>query len=120
MNGLSPEVMKEVFPFNENTTYNTRNERKFYSRVIKSVTFDSETLSHVAPKMWELAPAEIIKNEESVACFKRAIKKMETNELSLSSMPDVCFSGWFHIIYFVIRHKSVTPIFALLLLFLSY
>ena len=92
MNGLSPEVMKEVFPFNENTTYNTRNERKFYSRVIKSVTFDYETLSHVAPKMWELAPAEIIKNEESVACFKRAIfcryfsndKKLKKVTLQLS------------------------------------
>ena len=24
VNGLSPEIMKEVFPFNENTSYNTR------------------------------------------------------------------------------------------------
>ena len=46
VNGLSPEV----FPFNENTSYNTRNKRKFHSRSIKSVTFGSET-SHLAPKM---------------------------------------------------------------------
>ena len=74
VNGLSPEIMKEVFPFNENTSYNTRNKRKFHSRSIKSVTFGSETLSHLAPKIWELVPVEI-KNVDSVASFKRAIKK---------------------------------------------
>ena len=30
VNGLSPEIMKEVFPFNEITSYNTRNKRKFH------------------------------------------------------------------------------------------
>ena len=74
VNGLSPEIMKEVFPFNENTSYNTRNKRKFHSRSIKSVAFGSETLSHLAPKIWELVPVEI-KNVESVASFNRAIKK---------------------------------------------
>ena len=74
VNGLSPEIMKEVFPFNENTSYNTRNKRKFHSRAIKSVVFGSEMLSHLAPKIWELVPVEI-KNVESVASFNRAIKK---------------------------------------------
>ena len=32
---------------------------------------------------------------------------METNKLPLSSMPDVCFSGWFRVIDFMIRHKPV-------------
>ena len=76
VNGLSPEIMKEVFPFNENTSYNTRNKRKFHSRSIKSVAFGSETLSHLASKIWELVPVEI-KNVESVASFKRAIKKQK-------------------------------------------
>ena len=74
VNGLLPEIKKEVLPFNENTSYNTSNKRKFYSRSIKSVAFGSETLSHMAPKIWKLAPVEI-KNVESVASFKRAIKK---------------------------------------------
>ena len=74
VNGLSPEIMKEVFTFNEKTSYNTRNKRKFHSRAIKLVTFGSETLTHLAPKIWELFLVEI-KNVESVACFKRAIKK---------------------------------------------
>ena len=59
VNGLSPEIMKEVFPFNDNTTYNTRSKRKLYSRAIKLVTFCSETLSHLVPKIWELVPVEI-------------------------------------------------------------
>ena len=69
--------MEEVFPFNENTTYTTRNKTnktKFHSRAIKLVTFFSETASHLAPKIWELIPVGI-ENVESVACFKRAIKK---------------------------------------------
>ena len=35
VNGFSPDIMKEVFPFNENTSYNTRNKRKFHSRILK-------------------------------------------------------------------------------------
>ena len=72
VNGLSPKIMKEVFPFSENTTYNTSN-RKFHSRAIKSFTFGSKTLPLLAPKIWELVPVEI-KKVESVVCFKRAIK----------------------------------------------
>ena len=51
LNGLSPEITKEVFLFNENTTYNTRNETKFHLRAMKLVSFGSETLSHLARKI---------------------------------------------------------------------
>ena len=74
VNGLSREIMKKAFPFNENTSYNTRNKRKFHSRSIKSVTFGTETLSHLASKIWELVPVEI---KNVFASFKRAIKKWE-------------------------------------------
>ena len=43
VNGFSPEIMKEAFPFNENTSYNTRNKRKFHSKSVKLVTFGPET-----------------------------------------------------------------------------
>ena len=29
-NGLSPEIMKKVFPFSENMTYNTRNKKVLF------------------------------------------------------------------------------------------
>ena len=113
MGGLLPEIMKDVFPFNDNTIYNSGNKIKLHSRAIKFVTFGSETLSHL-----QLVPVDI-KFVESVSCFKRSTKKMETNKLSFSFMPDVCFSGWFCVIYFMILHKPVL-LFFLFLLFLSY
>ena len=73
VNGFSPDIMKDVFPLNENLRYNTRNKRTFHSRDIRTVHFGSETLSHLAPKIWELVPEEI-KKLESVASFKNAIK----------------------------------------------
>ena len=106
VNRLSPETMKEVFPFNENTSYNARNKRKFHSRSVKSVAFGSEMLSHLAPKIWELVLVEI-KNAKSVASFKRAIKKWKTINCLCRLCRTYVFLGWFRVIYFMIRHKPV-------------
>ena len=106
VNGLSPKIMKDVFTFNENTSYNTRNKRKFHQRSKKSVTFGSETLSYLGPKIWELVPVEI-KNADLAASFKRAIKKWKPINCPCHlCMPDVCFSVWFRVIDFMIRHKA--------------
>ena len=64
--------MKDVFPLNENSFYNTRNKITFHSRHTRTAHFGSETLSH--PKTWELLSEEI-KKLESVASFKNVIKK---------------------------------------------
>ena len=74
VNGISPEIKKEYFPFNEKTFYNTRNKRMFHLKSIKSVAFGSEALSHLVPKIWELASVKI-EDVDSVTSFKRAIKK---------------------------------------------
>ena len=74
VNGFSPDIMKDVFPFNTNASYNIRNRRTFRSRPVRTVNFGSETLSYLAPKIWELIP-ENFKTLESVASFKTAIKK---------------------------------------------
>ena len=59
VNGLSPGIIKEVFPFNENTTYDTRKKRKFHLRAVKLVNFGSESLYHMAPKILEIVSVEI-------------------------------------------------------------
>ena len=59
VNGFSPDIMKDVFPLNENSCYNTRNKITFHSRQIRTVDIGSETLSHLALKIWELVPEEI-------------------------------------------------------------
>ena len=74
VNGFSPDIMKDVFPLNENLCYNTRNKRTLNSRNIRTVHFGSETLSQLAPKIWQLLPQEIQKLE-SVASSKNAVKK---------------------------------------------
>ena len=74
VNGFSPDIMKDVFPLNANSFYNTKNKRTFHSRHIRTVHFRSETLSHLAPKIWELVLEEI-KKLEPVTSFKNAIKK---------------------------------------------
>ena len=51
-----------------------KNRRNFHSTPIKLVTFGSETLSSLTPKIWELVPVEI-KNVTSIAFLKRAITK---------------------------------------------
>ena len=42
VNGFSPAIMKDVFPFNANSFYNTRNKRTFHSRHIRTVHFGSK------------------------------------------------------------------------------
>ena len=66
--------MKGVFLLNANSFYNTRNKRTFHSRHIRTVHFGSETLSQLAPEIWELVPDQI-KKLEPVASFKNANKK---------------------------------------------
>ena len=70
VNGLPPEIMKEVFPFNE--TYNTRNKNKVSFEGYK-IVYGSETLSHLALEIWEFVPVEI-KIGESVSCLRELLK----------------------------------------------
>ena len=50
-NRFSLDIMKDVFPFNENSFDNTRNKKTFHLRHIRTAHFGSETLSHLAPKI---------------------------------------------------------------------
>ena len=78
VNGISPDLMTEVFPFND-SGYNLRNKRTFKSRRVKSMRYGTDSLAYLAPKIWELVPNEI-KAVESLASFKSAIKKWKTTE----------------------------------------
>ena len=74
MGEFSPDIMKDVFPLNENSFYKTSKKRTLGSRHIITAHFGSETLSHLALKIWDLVP-EWVKNLESAASFKNAIEK---------------------------------------------
>ena len=66
--------MKDVFPLITTSNYDIRNRKTFYSRTVKIVYNGTESLSYLAPKIWELIPKEI-RLIESLSVFKIAIRK---------------------------------------------
>ena len=59
LNGLSPDLMKDVFPFNDDSGYSTGNKRTFKSKHVKTVRYSTDSLAYLAPKIWELVPNEM-------------------------------------------------------------
>ena len=58
-NCLSPEIMKEVFIFQENENYNLRSGTHLTNRNIHTVHFGTDTVTNLVPKIWKLVPDEI-------------------------------------------------------------
>ena len=54
---LSPEVMKLVFPLKPQGKYVWENI--FQTHNIKTVSWGSETLGHIGPKIWSIIPKEL-------------------------------------------------------------
>ena len=51
LNGLSPDLMKDVFPLNDDSGYSTGNKRTFKSRNVKTVGYGTDSLAYLAPKL---------------------------------------------------------------------
>ena len=77
-NCLSPEIMKEVFIFQENENYNLRSGTHLMNRNIHTVHFGTDTITNLGPKIWKLVPDEI-KNVSSLLVFKSRIKTWTTD-----------------------------------------
>ena len=71
-NGLSPELMNDVFEFIEKP-YSLRTTSHFRSRKIRTTKYGIETPSYLGPKLWNLVPNEY-KTIESLEDFKAKIK----------------------------------------------
>ena len=74
--GLSPSIMKNVFLFNTNISYNLRSRNELYSRNPKTVKYGTETISHLAPKIWPPV-SDAIKSSKSLDVFKSKIRQWE-------------------------------------------
>ena len=74
INGISPEIMNEVFKLREETRYHLRHTTQFLVDPIHSVFNGSESASYLGPKIWEQIATEI-KNKDSLVGFKKEIKK---------------------------------------------
>ena len=69
-NGMSPEIMNDVFKLRENTHYNLRHTSQFLVDPILSMLNGSESASNLRPKIWEQIASEI-KNINFLVNFKK-------------------------------------------------
>ena len=70
---ISLDIMKDVFPLNTSSNYNNRKRSTFYSRTENPVYNGTESLLHLAAKIWKLVPNDI-KVLDSLSEFKNEIK----------------------------------------------
>ena len=71
---LSPEIMKEIFVFQENETYNLRSGNHLVRKNTRTTQYRIESDSNLGAKLWNLLPREI-KNGSSITVFKNKIRK---------------------------------------------
>ena len=71
-NNLSSSLMSDLFSF-RNTGYNLCGGSKLKSNTVKTVYYGTESISNLAPKIWEQVPDEI-KDCTSLNTFKLKIK----------------------------------------------
>ena len=73
-NYLSPEIIKEIFVFQENETCNLRSRNHLAQKNIRTTQYGVESVSNLGAKLWNLFPGEI-KYSSSLTVFKNKIRK---------------------------------------------
>ena len=76
-NGISPEIMKDVFQIRNILHYNLRYAPTFVTENIHCVYNDSESASYLGPKIWEQIPTEI----KTINSLQDLKKKLESGNL---------------------------------------
>ena len=74
LNGLSPQIMNDVFQVKSPAPYYLRDKNELYSRNPKTVAYGTESISFMAPKIWSIVLQEL-KNSQSLYSFKKGIRK---------------------------------------------
>ena len=69
---LGPKIMPDIFHFVEKP-YNMRNNSIIQRQANRTVYYGTESISSLAPKLWELIPHKI-KSAKSLNSFKENIK----------------------------------------------
>ena len=71
--GISPPLLNEIFVPRQ-SNYELRGNKFLERRRVKSVRYGTESISSLAPKIWEILPNEI-KDSDTLQIFKAKIKK---------------------------------------------
>ena len=74
LNGLSPDIMSDIFKLRENT-YNLRNFHIFESENPRTKRFGLDCIAYRASQLWKNVPVEI-RNSNSLTVFKEKIEKV--------------------------------------------
>ena len=77
LHGLSPKIMNELFSIKQNIGHSSR--FPFTTSNVRTVTYGTNTLSYLGPKIWSILPKDI-KESKSLLEFKRKIKKWKPKE----------------------------------------
>ena len=72
LHNLSHPFMSELFQL-KNIKYNLRKGKTLISNNVKTAHYGTETISYLAPKIWQLIP-DTIKNSDSLGVLKHNIK----------------------------------------------
>ena len=94
--GISPNIMNEVFTLRHQNQYNFRNWTYFGVPKVRTVNNGSESVRYLGPKIWEIIPKQI-HELDTIDKFKVAIKKMETRILSTWAMQSLSTKYRLHI-----------------------
>ena len=79
-NDLEPKIMKDTFHFIQKP-YNLRNDPELQRRRNRTVYYGTESISSLAPKIWELIASDI-RSANSLEIFKEKIKFCTTDKCS--------------------------------------
>ena len=71
-NNISPEIMRDIFHFQENDNFNSRSGTHLASRNMRRTLFGKETVSNLGVKIWSLLPEEL-KKSSSLQVFKNIL-----------------------------------------------
>ena len=74
-NDLGPKIVKDTFHFIQKP-YNLRNDPELQRRRNRTVYFGTESISSLAPKIWELIPSDIWR-ANSLGKFKEKNKVLD-------------------------------------------
>ena len=77
-NDLSPEIMKEVFVFQENENYDFRSGTHLANSNMHTAHFGTGAITNLGPKLWKFVPDEI-KSGSPLSIFKYNIKTWTTD-----------------------------------------
>ena len=83
LNGLSPQIMNDVFQVKSPAPYYLRDKNELYSRNPKTVAYGTESVSFMAPKIWSIVPQELENSQ---------------TKLSMLVMENLLATCWFYII----------------------